>query len=90
MGTVASVDLFYDRGELSRARAGSAAGAIAVEMEAATILRIGELRGIATACLLVVTDVFGRDGERHRIDAAGLISAGERLGEIGAAALARP
>ncbi len=87
VGTVASVDLFYDRGEFSRARAGSAAGAIAVEMEAATILRIGELRDVRTACLLAVTDVFGPQGERRRVDHDGLARAGESLGSVAAAAL---
>jgi len=85
-GTVVTTDLFYDHGA-SRARAWKSSGALAVEMEAAAILRIGELRGIPTACLLVVTDVLGPGGERHRSDEEGLIRAGERLGEVGAAAL---
>ncbi|MDQ3675765.1 MAG: purine-nucleoside phosphorylase [Actinomycetota bacterium] len=86
-GPVATTDLFYDHGA-SRARAeATSVGALAVEMEAATILRIGELRGIPTACLLAVTDVFGPGGERHRIDEDGLVSAGEHLGRVGAAAL---
>ncbi|MGH2840371.1 MAG: hypothetical protein ACRDKY_06060, partial [Solirubrobacteraceae bacterium] len=85
-GPVASTDLFYDHGA-SRARAWKSAGALAVEMEAATILRIGQLRGIPTACLLAVTDVFGPGGERHRIDEDGLLAAGEVLGRVGAAAL---
>ena len=58
-GTVASSDLFYDR-DPQRAEAWRRAGAIAVEMEAATLLRVGELRGIRVACLLAVSDVFGR------------------------------
>ncbi len=85
-GTVATTDLFYDHG-VSRARAWTSVGALGIEMEAATILRVGELRGIPAACLLVVTDVFGPAGERERIDDEGLIRAGERLGEVGAAAL---
>jgi len=86
VGTVATVDLFYDRGR-SRARELSASRAIAIEMEAATILRVGELRGLRTACLLAVTDVFGGGGERHRIDDDGLVRAGEDLGRVAAAAL---
>ncbi|MDX6691013.1 MAG: purine-nucleoside phosphorylase [Solirubrobacteraceae bacterium] len=85
-GPVATTDLFYDHGA-SRARAWMLSGALALEMEAATIFRVGELRGVPMACLLVVTDVFGPGGERHRIDEEGLVRAGERLGEVGAAAL---
>jgi len=86
VGTVATVDLFYDR-DHSRARDWRSAGAIAIEMEAATILRLGQLRGLQTACLLAVTDVFGDGGERHRIDDEGLVRAGEDLGRVAAAAL---
>lgn len=86
VGTVATVDLFYDRGR-SRALEWRSSGAIAVEMETATILRIGELRGLPTACLLAVTDVFGAGGERRRIDEDGLARAGEDLGRVAAAAL---
>jgi len=87
IGTVATVDLFYDR-DPARARGWTAAGAIAVEMETATMLRIGELRGLRTACLLAVTDVFGAGGERHRIDDEGLVRADEQLGRVAAAAVA--
>jgi len=87
VATVASVDLFYDAGG-ARAREWSWSDAVAVEMEAATILRVGELRGVRTACLLAVTDVFVGDGERRRIDDDGLALAGEELGRVAAAALA--
>ena len=83
-GPVASSDLFYDR-DPARAAAWADAGALAVEMEAATVLRIAELRGVRAGCLLVVTDVVGR-GER--IEPEALVLAAERLGEVGAAALA--
>jgi DeoD family purine-nucleoside phosphorylase len=86
VGTVATSDLFYER-ETGRMDAWREAGALAVEMEAATLLRVGELRGIAVACLLAVSDVFDSDGERRRIDADGLLHAAERLGRVGAAAL---
>jgi DeoD family purine-nucleoside phosphorylase len=89
-GAVASSDLFYDR-DPDGPRAWRAAGALAVEMEAATLLRVGELRGIRVGCLLAVSDVFGADGARRRIDAEALLKAAERLGRIGAGALgARP
>jgi len=86
-GPVATSDLFYER-EAGRAATWRDAGALAVEMEAATLLRVGELRGIGVACLLAVSDVFGPDGERRRIDAEELLRTAERLGRVGAAALA--
>jgi DeoD family purine-nucleoside phosphorylase len=85
-GPVATSDLFYERGA-GRAEGWRDAGALAVEMEAATLLRVGELRGIAVACLLAVSDVFEAGGERRRIDAEALVRAAERLGRVGAAAL---
>jgi DeoD family purine-nucleoside phosphorylase len=85
-GAVASSDLFYDRdpGRSSRWRD---AGALAVEMEAATLLRVGELRGVRVGCLLAVSDVFDAGGARRRIDAEELLKAAERLGRVGAGAL---
>ena len=85
-GAIASSDLFYDR-DPDRAGAWRAAGAVAVEMEAATLLRVGELRGIPVGCLLAVTDVFDADGARQRIDADALLQAAEQLGRVGAEAL---
>ena len=85
-GPIATSDLFYER-DVSRARAWRAAGALAIEMEAATLLQVGRLRGIRVACLLAVSDVFGAGGERRRIDAEALLQAAERLGRVGAGAL---
>ena len=85
-GPVASSDLFYER-DRDRVAGWRAAGALAVEMEAATLLRVGELRAIAVACVLAVSDVFDAAGERRRIDADGLLLAAERLGRVGAGAL---
>jgi uridine phosphorylase len=56
-------------------------------MEAATLLRVGELRGIRVGCVLAVSDVFDAGGKRHRIDAEALLKATERLGRVGAGAL---
>ncbi len=39
-----------------------AGGAAAVEMEAATLFRLAEIRGVAAACVLGVSDVPGADG----------------------------
>ncbi|CAA9519370.1 MAG: Purine nucleoside phosphorylase [uncultured Solirubrobacteraceae bacterium] len=88
-GAVASSDLFYDR-DPERTAGWRQAGALAVEMEAATLLRVGELRAIRVGCLLAVSDVFEADGARRRIDAEALVQAAERLGRVGAAALAGP
>jgi DeoD family purine-nucleoside phosphorylase len=85
-GPIATSDLFYER-DRTRARAWHEAGALAVEMEAAALLQVGRLRGIRVACLLAVSDVFGDDGERRRIDAEALLRAAERLGRVGAGAL---
>jgi DeoD family purine-nucleoside phosphorylase len=86
-GPIATSDLFYDP-DPDRGGEWQQAGALAVEMEAAALLRVGELRGIRVACLLAVTDVFDADGARRRIDGAGLLRAAERLGRVGAGALA--
>jgi uridine phosphorylase len=85
-GTVASSDLFYER-DRDRAAGWRAAGALAIEMEAATLLRVGELRRIRVGCVLAVSDVFDAGGKRHRIDAEALLKATERLGRVGAGAL---
>jgi DeoD family purine-nucleoside phosphorylase len=84
-GAVATSDLFYER-DPDRIAGWSDAGALAVEMEAATLLRVAELRGVRAGCALVVSDVF-EDGERRRIDTDALVLAAERLGAAGAAAL---
>jgi purine-nucleoside phosphorylase len=85
---VASSDLFYDpRGG---AVAGWASrGALAVEMEAATIFQIAARRGVAAACVLGVTDVPGSNGAR-RMTAEELVGLGVRVGEAGYAALRSP
>ncbi|MGI8729760.1 MAG: purine-nucleoside phosphorylase [Solirubrobacteraceae bacterium] len=88
LGAIVSSDLFYDPDpDGARARAWAREGALAIEMEAATLLRVGELRGASIACLLAVTDVFDAAGARRRLDGDGLARSGERLGEVGAAAL---
>jgi uridine phosphorylase len=83
-GAVATSDLFYDRS--GRGSDWARAGALAVEMEAAALLRVAELRGVRAGCVLLVSDVF-EDGERRRMEPDALALAAERLGEVGAAAL---
>jgi DeoD family purine-nucleoside phosphorylase len=87
-GLVVSADLFYDP-DPGRARRWTAAGAIAVEMEAATILRIAERTGAAAACVLAVSDVLA-DGGRERIEPEALEHAEAALGRAGAGALGVP
>jgi DeoD family purine-nucleoside phosphorylase len=85
-GLVATSDLFYDR-HREHEHGWRAAGALAVEMEAATLLRVAELRGIRAGCLLAVSDVFDAGGSRRRIDGDAMLKATERLGRVGAGAL---
>jgi uridine phosphorylase len=83
VGPVASVDLFYDD-----ARPGQEAGALAMEMEAATLFALGRKLEVPVACLLAVTDTFDERGNRSRIDQHALTAAAERMGRTALAALA--
>ncbi|HEV2874608.1 MAG TPA: hypothetical protein VGW14_05610 [Thermoleophilaceae bacterium] len=81
-GTVVSSDLFYDPRE-DRAREWVSRGAVAVEMEAATILLLAARRGAEAACVLGVSDVVGGvRAEPEQLEAIGL-----RVGEAGYAAV---
>jgi DeoD family purine-nucleoside phosphorylase len=84
VGTVVSVDLFYGDGLPA-----AADGALAVEMEAATLFALGASLGMAVGCALIVSDTFDEHGRRTRIDADELVSAGERMGAAALAALSR-
>jgi uridine phosphorylase len=83
--TVVSSDLFYDprEGEVAGWRR---RGASVVEMEAATILQVAAVRGVAAACALAVSDVPGADGPR-RVDGERFQELGLRVGEAGYAAV---
>ncbi|MEA2149073.1 MAG: purine-nucleoside phosphorylase [Solirubrobacteraceae bacterium] len=85
-GAIVTSDLFYERGD-GRVAGWARAGALAIEMEAAPLLRVAELRGVRAACVLAVSDVFV-DGERHRIEPDALVRAAERLGALAGSALA--
>jgi uridine phosphorylase len=79
---IASTDLFYDGDpDAWRQR-----GAVAVEMEAATLFTLGQRLGVATGCVLAVSDTFS-DGGRHRIEDDDLAEAAERMGALAAGAL---
>jgi DeoD family purine-nucleoside phosphorylase len=77
-------DVFYD--PVDRVAEWAAQGAVAVEMEAATIFTACAARGIRAGCVLAVSDTL--IGGRDRIDHDGLVAAGERLGAVAVEALA--
>jgi uridine phosphorylase len=88
---IVSRDLFYDgdqEGPLPMARidAWRRRGAVAVEMEAATLFTLGERLGVATACVLAVSVTFA-NGDRRRIEDEELADAAERMGALAAGAL---
>ncbi len=85
-GLVVSSDLFYDP-DPGRARAWARAGALAVEMEAATLLAVAARRGVAAAVVLAVSDTVS-DGAR--ISPEALEAAEAELGRAGLAAFGRP
>lgn len=80
-GVVVSTDLFYHLSEQWVAD-----GALAVEMETATLFALAERRGVNAAALLLVTDLL--IPRRQRIDPESLRDGEHRLGELGARALA--
>jgi uridine phosphorylase len=83
--TIASTDLFYDPRDAAVA-AWLADGAVAVEMEAATIFVVAERRGVQAGCVLGVTDVVA-DARTARATPERLEEIGLRVGEAGYAAL---
>jgi uridine phosphorylase len=89
---IVTTDLFYDRSEgdegppRPRAEAWLRSGAVAVEMEAATLFTLGGRLGVATACLLAVSDTFEAT-ERRRISDEDLADAAARMGSAAAASL---
>ena len=90
-GPVVSTDLFYDADDLRAEWA--AAGALAVEMEAAALFTVAGRRGAEAGCVLLVSDLLASEpesespSERVRIDAEALHAAEVGLGELALAAL---
>jgi uridine phosphorylase len=84
-GTVVSTDLFYDTPPGTEERWRDA-GAMAVEMEAATLFALAARRQLRAGALLIVTDLLL--GTRRRIEPERLREAEHRLGELAVAALA--
>jgi DeoD family purine-nucleoside phosphorylase len=85
-GPVVSTDVFYDRRGLEGAWRG--AGALAVEMEAATLFALAAIHGVEAAALLVVSDLVLPD--RVRIEPEDLERAERRMGEAALRTLAGP
>jgi purine-nucleoside phosphorylase len=83
-GAVVTTDLFYDADGAHAELV--VEDALAIEMEAATILRLAALRGLQAGCILIVSDLLGP--ARGRIEADALAAAAERIGRVAAAALA--
>jgi len=88
---IVTTDVFYDGDAAGgpsgqRTEAWIRRGAAAIEMEAATLFTLGRRLGIATACLLAVSDTFDQ-GERQRIDDEALAEAAARMGSVATAAL---
>lgn len=77
-GTVVSTDLFYNAE--GRVAGWIAAGARAVEMEAATLFTLAARRGVEAGCVLLVSDRLG--STQVRIEAGELHDAELRLGEL--------
>jgi uridine phosphorylase len=82
VGSIVSVDLFYD------ARLPpDAEDALAVEMEAAALFAIGAATGVPVACVLAVSDTFDAGGTRERIDDQSLLDVAEAMGAAAIGAL---
>lgn len=88
-GPIVSTDLFYDPASPEPESAWRSEGALAVEMEAATLFALGERHELSVGCLLIVSDVFPTPGARERIADAALLEVAERVGAAAVAALAR-
>jgi DeoD family purine-nucleoside phosphorylase len=82
VGTIVSVDLFYEIATRTADR-----DALAVEMEAAALFAIGANAGIGVACMLAVSDTFDASGERQRIDDETLLDSAAVMGRAAIAAL---
>ncbi len=83
-GPIVSTDLFYDTapGTEERWRAG---GALAVEMEAATLFALAARHGFEGGAALIVSDLLL--SERRRIGTEALRAAEHALGELAVRAL---
>jgi DeoD family purine-nucleoside phosphorylase len=85
-GPIVTTDLFYD-GREGAEHAWLAAGALAVEMETATLFALAARRGLRAGCALIVSDIVLPT--RRRIEGDALREAERRLGDVAFAALSR-
>jgi DeoD family purine-nucleoside phosphorylase len=83
-GLVVSTDLFYD-GPQDQERQWLASGALAVEMETATLFALARRRGLEAGSVLIVSDVLLP--ARRRIDSERLREAERRVGRLAVDAL---
>ncbi len=83
-GPIVTRDLFYD-GPDGAEEEWRAQGALAVEMETATLFALAGRRGLRAGCALIVSDTVLPS--RRRIDTEALHDAERRLGELALAAL---
>jgi DeoD family purine-nucleoside phosphorylase len=86
--TIISTDLFYDP-DAARPEAWRAEGAVAVEMEAATVLATAARHGVRAGCLLMVTDLLA-DGGRERMEHEEIEKRSARMAAVALTALAGP
>jgi purine-nucleoside phosphorylase len=85
-GLIASTDVFYEADAGDR-QGWIDGGAIAVEMEAATLFTLGPRLIVQVACVLIVSDVRDADGRWRRIADEDLESAARQVGRAAATAL---
>jgi DeoD family purine-nucleoside phosphorylase len=83
--TIVSTDLFYDP-NCARESSWRAAGAVAVEMEAATLFAIGARADVPVGCVLAVSDLIEEE-RRTRIEDDALLLAADAMGRVALAAL---
>jgi DeoD family purine-nucleoside phosphorylase len=81
-GPVVSSDLFYDSDD--RVPVWLDAGALAVEMEAATIFTVAAKRGVEAGCALLVSDIVA---SKQRIEPEALHAAELELGRLAISSL---
>jgi uridine phosphorylase len=86
--TIVSTDLFYEP-DSAREREWRAAGAVAVEMEAATLFAVGARAGVPVACVLTVSNLIGDapEDEQAQIDDDALLATAEAMGRLAVSAL---
>jgi DeoD family purine-nucleoside phosphorylase len=85
-GPVVSTDLFYDAAD--RHQSWIDAGALAVEMEAATVFTIAHRRDVEAGCALLISDTLVDPDGFKRIEEHELHAAELALGRLAVAALA--